>query len=85
MQIIALSVLPLFCIKVIPARWFLDAPNNQPERTIILDQPLSPWFSLIIVLGGFFLIIPCCFRLNECWRDKTIAFEQWIDLLLPLS
>lgn len=71
--------------KIIPARWFLDAPDNQPERTIIFDQPIWRWCSLVVVLGGFVLIIGYCFRLNERWRDKTIAFEQWIDLLRPLS
>lgn len=71
--------------KVIPARWFLDAPDHQPERTIIFDQPLWRWLSLIVVLSGFFLIIRYCFHLNERWRDKTIVFEQWVDLLRPLS
>ena len=71
--------------QIIPARWFLDAPNNQPERTIILDQPLWRWFSIIVVLSLFFLLVRSCFWLSERWRDKTIAFEQWVDLLRPLS
>ena len=71
--------------KVIPSRWFLDAPDAQPERMTILDQPLWRWFSIVIVLSIVIFFVRWCFRLAQRLRDKTIVHEQWIDLLRPLS
>lgn len=67
--------------KVIPSRWFLDSPNQQPERTIILDQPLWRWFGIALIFTLSFWFVRWCFRLRQRWHDKAFA----CDLLRPLS
>lgn len=71
--------------KIVPPRWFLDAPDKQPARTLFLDQPTWRWFGITIILGAGFIFIRLCFRLSRYWSCRASSSGQWADLLRPIS
>ncbi len=71
--------------KIVPTRWLIDAPDKQPDRVIILSQPIWRWLGMIIVLGAGFIFLRQCFRLRQVWKSRARFSEQWVDLLRPIS
>lgn len=71
--------------KIVPPRWFLTAPNQQPVRATFLDQPIWRWFSIVIVLGAGFIFVTLCFRLSRYWNNKANFSGQWANILRPIS
>jgi MscS family membrane protein len=71
--------------KIVPPRWLLNTTYKQPDRTKFLDQPIWRWFGITIVLVTSFIFVVLCFRLSRYWRNKATAFQQWTDLLRPIS
>lgn len=75
----------LLLYKIVPPRWFLVAPNQQPVRATFLDQPTWRWFGIAIVLSAGFIFVVLCFRLSRYWNSHTNFSGQWANLLRPIS
>jgi MscS family membrane protein len=71
--------------KIVPPRWLLVAPNQQPVRVMFFDQPIWRWFSIVMVVSAGFIFVVLCFRLSRYWNSKAKLSGQWANLLRPIS
>lgn len=71
--------------NLLPPRWLLNSPENQPASSTFLDQPAWRWLCIAIILGACFMFVRVCFRLSRSWRSRSDSAEQWADILRPLS